>query len=65
VKLEIFNTHGQSIAVIVDQQLNMGEHEIQWNASDVASGIYVCKFQVNDFTENTNYVDTKKIVLLK
>jgi len=65
VKLEIYNTKGQKIAVIVDQLFNMGEHEIQWNASDVASGVYICKFQVADAVGTAHYVDTKKIVLMK
>lgn len=65
VKLEIYNTRGQRIAVLVNQLHHAGEHEIQWNASDGASGIYVCKFEVNSSSGNTRYVDTKKIILMK
>jgi len=65
VKLDIYNTSGQRIAVLVNQMHDAGEHEIQWNAGELASGVYICRFQVNDFAGTMNYVDSKKIVLMK
>jgi hypothetical protein len=40
VKLEVFNILGQKIANLIDTPLRAGYYSINWDASDVASGIY-------------------------
>jgi hypothetical protein len=59
VKLEIYNIAGQKIATLVDQKMNAGSHEVEWNASNVASGVYFYKLHYG-----TN-VETKKMVLIR
>jgi uncharacterized repeat protein (TIGR01451 family) len=59
VKLEVFNVMGQKVTTLVHGQFEAGEHIIQWNGSDVASGVYFYRLQADDF------VDTKKMMLLK
>jgi hypothetical protein len=43
----------------VNQQLQPGTYNIEWNASDYPSGIYFYKL------ETGNFVDAKKMVLVK
>ena len=57
--LKIFNTIGQEIATLVSDNLNPGTYSKQWNATNVASGVYFYKLQVGDF------VQTKKLLLLR
>jgi len=59
VKLEVFNIMGQKVGTLVDGQFEAGEHVVQWDGSDAASGVYFYRLQADDF------VDTKKMVLLK
>ena len=59
VSLTIFNLIGQEILALVDDTRPAGEYEVQWNASNLPSGLYVCKMQAGEF------VATKKLVLLK
>jgi hypothetical protein len=64
VKVIIYNSLGQLVNTLVDEQQNAGEYSIQWDgASDsgeqTASGVYFYQLQVDDFTA------TKKMVLLK
>jgi hypothetical protein len=59
VKLEIYNIAGQKIATLVDQKMNAGSHEVEWNASNVASGVYFYKLHYG-----TN-IETKKMVLIR
>jgi len=59
VKLEIYNIMGQRVAALVDGHLEAGEHVVQWNASDVASGVYFYRLHAGEFTE------TRKMMLLK
>jgi hypothetical protein len=59
VKLEIFNTLGQTIATLVDRELAAGKHEAKWEAANAQSGIYFYRLQTRDF------VEIKKLILLR
>ena len=57
--LRIFDITGRVVETLVNGELLPGEHEIQWNASDQASGIYFVKLLQGNKTE------IKKLILLK
>lgn len=64
VSLRIYNASGQLVRVLVDAQMDPGNHERLWNGTDssgnaVTSGIYFYRLITNSFTE------TKKMVLLR
>lgn len=59
VKLSIYNTLGEEIAVLVNEQKKPGTYEIEWNASNYPSGIYFYKLAAGEYSE------TKKMMLIK
>jgi PKD repeat protein len=59
VTLEVYNITGQKVAVLADGQFSAGEHTVTWNASGVASGVYLYRLTTSEFTE------TKRMILLK
>lgn len=64
VSLTIYNVIGQEVRLLIEEDLNAGMHEVQWNARDnhnspVQSGIYIYKLKVNGKYE------TRKMLLLK
>jgi hypothetical protein len=59
IKLSIFNTLGQEIEVLVNQNYSPGIYKVNFNASKLNSGIYLYKIESNDF------VSLKKMMLLK
>lgn len=59
MRIELFNILGQRVATLVDAELGAGNHTIQFDGSEYASGIYLYRMQAGDFTE------TRKMVLLK
>jgi hypothetical protein len=59
VNIEIFNVVGQKVATIVSQLKQAGYHDVTWHASDIPSGIYLCKIQMADIFE------TRRLVLMK
>ncbi len=59
VTLQIFDLEGRSIATIINGVMESGPQEVQFDASGLASGIYLYRLQTGTF------VDTKKMVLLK
>jgi flagellar hook assembly protein FlgD len=64
VKLEIFNSNGELVTSLIDNNLNAGSHTVKWNATNssgvkLASGIYLYKLTAGSF------VESKKMMLLK
>jgi hypothetical protein len=59
LQIDVFNLLGRRVATIVDTELSEGEHRVQWNASDMASGIYFYKVRFGTMEL------TKKMILIR
>ncbi len=59
VKIIVYDIMGKEIEMILNDELQAGTHETQWNASKFSSGIYFYKIQSGDYTE------TKRMTLIK
>jgi hypothetical protein len=59
VTLKIYNILGKEVATIVNEVKNAGIYSVDFNASNLASGVYFYTIKAGDFT------DTKKMLLLK
>jgi hypothetical protein len=59
VTLKVYNSIGEEVATLVDQDMPAGRHEYTWNATNLASGVYFYRLSSGDFTS------TKKLTLLK
>jgi len=59
VTLTVFNTLGQQVAVLQNAEQEAGYHEVQFDASGLASGVYFYRMQAGDF------VATKRLLLLR
>ena len=57
--LRVFNALGEEVAILVNETLQAGTHEVNFNAGDLSSGVYFYKLSHG---EN---VSTKKLILLK
>jgi len=59
VALKVFDILGREVKTLVNQNQNAGYYSVVLNAVDLASGVYLYKFQTNTFSE------IKKMLLLK
>jgi hypothetical protein len=59
VALKVFDILGREVKTLVNQTQNAGYYSVVLNAVDLASGVYLYKFQTDTFSE------IKKMVLLK
>jgi len=59
VKITVYNTLGNQVAILLNNKLNPGTFEVQWDAGGFPSGIYFYRIIIGDITE------TKKMILLK
>ena len=59
VTLKIYNILGEEVATLVSEKLSAGKYQYEWDAGDMASGLYFYKLQTNNFSQ------TCKMVLMR
>lgn len=59
VKLSVYNMLGQNVANLINKQQSAGSYDVQWDAKNVSSGIYIYRLEVGSF------ISTKKMILVK
>ena len=59
VKISIFNILGEKVTDLINGEMSAGYHDVDFNASRLASGVYIYRIKAGDF------VETKKMVLMK
>ncbi|HMQ78546.1 MAG TPA: proprotein convertase P-domain-containing protein [Ignavibacteria bacterium] len=65
-KLTVFDIAGKEVAVLVNDELNAGTYDVDFDGSNLASGTYFYKLVVGENTNNgEGFSDVKKMVLIK
>lgn len=59
VKLVVFDMTGREVAVLVNGQYSAGNYKVDYDASELASGVYFYRLETDGFT------DVKKMMLIK
>ena len=58
-KMIIYNARGREIATLVNEVLNAGSYEVDWNGKGCPSGVYFYRIQTGDF------IEVKKMLFIK
>ena len=59
VRLSVFDILGREVSVLVNERREAGVHEVKFDGSNLASGVYFYRIQAGE------YVATKKLLLMK
>ncbi len=59
VSLNIYDITGKLVTTLINEQLNIGYHSIDWDGTNQSSGMYFVKM------ESGEYVETQKLLLVK
>ena len=65
VMIKLYNILGQEIRQLVNTTESAGIHYISFNAGNLASGTYLCRITANTTDSEREFVDTKKLMLIK
>jgi hypothetical protein len=57
--LRIYNSVGEEVSALINENLSPGTYEINWNSAALSSGVYFAKLTVDNFS------DVKKMILIK
>ncbi len=59
VRLDVYSITGQRVATLVNEQQSAGAHQASFDASSLASGVYIYRLQAG------NYVSSRQMTLIK
>ncbi len=59
VQLKVFDISGREVATLTDGLLTAGAHEVEWDARDFASGVYLYRLTAGEYSA------VKQLTLLK
>ncbi|MFC2170757.1 T9SS type A sorting domain-containing protein [Calditrichota bacterium] len=59
VSLIAYNINGQAVANILNRSMSAGSYTVDWNAANLASGMYFLQMEAGDFNS------VRKVILLK
>jgi hypothetical protein len=64
VSLKVFNILGQEVATLVNTNLVAGAHNVNFDASQLNSGVYLYRIEATGI-DGSNFMDVKKMILTK
>jgi hypothetical protein len=50
---------------LINEYKGAGNYDITFNGANLPSGVYIYRIEVNSLSESPNFIDSKKMVLLK
>ena len=59
VNLAVYDILGRRVAILVDEYMQAGYHQVTFDAGHLASGVYIYRIRAEEFT------DTRKLTLIK
>lgn len=59
VRISVYNSIGQQVAVLMNEVRSAGNHQVNFNAAQLNSGMYIYKIEAGNFTQ------TRKMMLIK
>jgi hypothetical protein len=65
VEISVFNILGEKVRELVNSQMTAGNHSVNFNASYLASGLYIYRIEAKSLSQNINFINAKKMILLK
>jgi hypothetical protein len=56
VVVRIYDVLGRTVGTILDEQLNMGDYSVNWDATNLSSGTYYCVLRANGIAKSLKIV---------
>jgi hypothetical protein len=49
--LKVFDVLGREVATLVDEELNAGEHSVDYETKGLSSGLYICRLKMGQYAK--------------
>ena len=66
VNMQVFNILGEKVAVLINNEVKAaGYHNVKWTASNLPSGFYFLRAEIESVNDNQKYSFIRKMLLIK
>ena len=65
ITINVYNVLGELIEELIDQPHEAGVHELEFDASNLGSGVYFYSMNARTFDGSRSSFDVKKMMLIK
>ncbi len=66
VKLTVYNSIGQMVQTLINEEMNTGNYSVNFNAANLSSGVYFYRITVTDVSNNAIvFEQMRKMILMK
>jgi photosystem II stability/assembly factor-like uncharacterized protein len=65
VQLKVYNTLGQEIATLVNEQLKPGTYKVEFDGTYLSNGVYYYQLKITDPSASVRFIKTKTMILIK
>lgn len=65
VKVAVYDLRGSEVAVLADNLFHRGRYSVDFDASNLASGVYLYRIYASDIASGIGFNDTKKMIVVK
>ena len=65
VKLEVENSYNTIIKTLVDEEQSAGSYQVQFDAQNLAEGVYLYTIEANGVHSDYYFIETKHLLLAK
>ncbi len=52
VRLEVYDLLGRRVDILIDERQQAGTHQVRWDASGMASGVYIYRLKTGDYIQS-------------
>jgi len=59
VTVKVYDITGRTIETLVEGEVPPGEHRLQWSAEGLASGVYLCRMEADNFSQTIRMMYVK------
>jgi uncharacterized protein (DUF362 family) len=59
VTVKIYDILGREVETLIEGEVPSGEHRLQWNATGLASGVYLCRMEAKGYSETIRAIYQK------
>ena len=65
VNIKVYDIQGRLVSELLNEVVGIGYHQLDWDASSIASGVYFIKLDANSLNSNNTFNKTQKALLIK
>jgi predicted acyl esterase len=65
VSINVYDLLGREVRTLVNEPQREGTHQVEFNAANLASGIYFCRLSVSDDKNAQIFQEVKRLILVK